>query len=142
MQDLLDNLQYVNASTPLAVTSFVHLDSDYNSSSLLGKQLSEALMHEVHKLGIPVVDYKATNYIRVTQDGDFALSKDYLELSGDLPIRYILTGTLLDHEDGVIVNARIVGAESKAIVASAQGYIPNSITSAIRTNSHNDGLYY
>ena len=141
MQDLLSNLQYVNNTTPLAVSSFVYLDSDFKQSSLLGRQLSEAFMHEVHKLGIPVIDYKLTNYIRVTPDGDFALTKDFLELEGELPIRYILTGTLLNYKDGVIVNARIIGAESKAVVASAQGEIPNSVAQGIYASQNNDGIF-
>jgi hypothetical protein len=56
MQDLVANLQYVNSSTPLAVVSFVMLDSDYNQSSLLGNQMAESLIHEIHKFGIPVID--------------------------------------------------------------------------------------
>lgn len=141
MQELLSNLQYVNNATPVAVSSFVYLDSDFNYSSLLGRQLSEAFMHEVHKLGIPVIDYKLTNYIRVTENGDFALTKDFLELEGELPIRYILTGTLLQHDNGVLVNARVIGAESKAVVASAQGYIPQSVSDSIHSTDSNDGIY-
>ena len=140
MQDLLANLQYVGSATPVAVADFVNLDSDFNTSSLIGKQLAEAFSHEVHKLGIPVVDYKLTDYIRVTSTGSIALSKDYLELSGEIPIRYILTGTLLTQESGVIVNARVVGAESKAIVASAQGIIPVNVLDFLLVNSMNDGM--
>lgn len=140
MQDLLSNLQYVNASTPMAVTSFVYLDSDFTTSTLLGNQLSEGFMHEVHKLGIPVVDFKTTDYIRITEQGDFSLSRDRLELSGDIPIRYLLTGTLVKHQNGTLVNARIVGMESKAIVASAQGFIPSYISNHIMKSNHNDGI--
>ncbi len=141
MQDLLSNLQYVGATTPVAVANFVYLDSDFNSSPLIGKQLSEAFMHEVHKLGIPVVDHKLTDYIRVSVDGDLALSKDFLELSGDIPIRYVLTGTLVNDGNSTIVNARIVGVESKAIVASAQGVLPLKVTQSINYASSNDGIF-
>lgn len=141
MQELLANLQYVNEGTPIAVSDFVYLDGDFNTSDLLGKQLSQAFSHEAHKLGIPVVDYKLTGFIRVSPNGDFALSKDYLELNDDLPIRYILTGTLVEDRDSIIVNARIVGVESKAIVASAQGLIPSYVTKELSQNSA-DGLYY
>lgn len=140
MQGLLSNLQYVGAATPIAVADFVYLGSDYNSSDIVGRQIAEAFSHEVHKLGIPIVDYKLTDYIRVTPDGDFALSKDYLELSGDLPIRYILTGTMVKDRNTTIVNARIVGVKSKAIVASAQGVIPRTITNDLSTILSNDGL--
>jgi TolB-like protein len=131
MQDLVANLQYVNATTPVAVVSFVMLDSDYNDSNLLGIQIAESLIHEVHKFGIPVIDFKTTGFIRITEQGDFAFSKDYEDFSGEMPARYIVGGTMLKHTDGYLINARIVGMKSQAVVASAQGFIPNSVSDPI-----------
>jgi TolB-like protein len=131
MQDLVANLQYVNATTPVAVVSFVMLDSNYNDSNLLGIQIAESLIHEVHKFGIPVIDFKTTGYIRITEQGDFAFSKDYEDFSGDMPARYIVGGTMLKHTDGYLINARIVGVTSQAVVASAQSFIPNSVSDPI-----------
>jgi TolB-like protein len=131
MQDLVANLQYVNATTPVAVVSFVMLDSNYNDSNLLGIQIAESLIHEVHKFGIPVIDFKTTGFIRITEQGDFAFSKDYEDFSGDMPARYIVGGTMLKHTDGYLINARIVGVTSQAVVASAQSFIPNSVSEPI-----------
>jgi TolB-like protein len=131
MQDLVANLQYVNATTPVAVVSFVMLNSDYNDANLLGIQIAESLIHEVHKFGIPVIDFKTTGYIRVTEQGDFAFSKDYKDFSGEIPARYIVGGTMLKHTDGYLINARIVGVQSQAVVASAQSFIPNSVSDPI-----------
>jgi len=131
MQDLVANLQYVNATTPVAVVSFVMLDSNYNDSNLLGIQIAESLIHEVHKFGIPVIDFKTTGFIRITEQGDFAFSKDYLDFSGDMPARYIVGGTMLKHTDGYLINARIVGVTSQVVVASAQSFIPNSVSDPI-----------
>lgn len=131
MQDLVANLQYVNSTTPVAVVSFVMLDSNYNDSNLLGIQIAESLIHEVHKFGIPVIDFKTTGYIRVTEKGDFAFSKDYEDFTGDMPARYIVGGTMLKHTDGYLINARIVGVKSQAVVASAQSFIPNSVSEPI-----------
>jgi len=127
MQDLVANLQYVNSTTPVAVVSFVMLDSDYNQSNLLGNQMAESLIHEIHKFGIPVIDFKTTGFIRITEQGDFAFTKDYEELEGDLAARYIFGGTMLRHKEGYLINARVVGLKSKAVVASAQSFIPNKI---------------
>jgi TolB-like protein len=135
MQDLVGNLQYVNATTPVAVVSFVMLDSDYNDANLLGVQIAESLIHEVHKFGIPVIDFKTTGYIRVTEQGDFAFSKDYEDFTGEMPARYIVGGTMLKHIDGYLINARIVGIESQAVVASAQSFIPNSVSDPIMMKS-------
>ena len=81
MQDLIGNLHHFNSSTPVAVVSFVMLDSDYNSSNLLGIQIAESLIHEVTSFGIPVIDFKTTRFVRVTPKGDFAFSKNKEELS-------------------------------------------------------------
>lgn len=135
MQDLVANLQYVNASTPVAVVSFVMLDSDYNDANLLGIQLAESLIHEVHKFGIPVIDFKTTGFIRVTEQGDFAFSKDYEDFSGEMSAQYIVGGTMLKHTDGYLINARIVGVESQVVVASAQSFIPNNVSDPILMTS-------
>jgi TolB-like protein len=133
MQDLVANLQYVNSTTPVAVVSFVMLDSNYNDANLLGIQMAESLIHEVHKFGIPVIDFKTTGFIRVTEQGDFAFSKDYEDFSGEMPARYIVGGTMLKQTDGYLINARIVGVKSQAVVASAQSFIPNHVSESILT---------
>jgi len=139
-QNLIGNLQYVNSSTPIAITSFVFLDSDYENTNLLGNLISESLMHEVHKFGIPVLDFKTTDFIRVTPQGDFILTRDFLELKPGLPIRYILLGTLVKHKYGYLVNARIVGLKSKAVVASAQSFIPENIVSSLISSEQSSGV--
>lgn len=140
MQDLANNLQYVNQKTPLAVTSFVFLDGDYTQASLVGNQLAEGFIYELHKFGIPVVDFKTTDYVRVTEQGDFIFSRDYLELSQNHNFNYVLGGTLVHHQGGILVNARIVGVKSKAVVGSAQGFIPQSVVDALHGEGQHDGV--
>ena len=141
MQDLVSNLQYVNATTPVAVVSFVMLDSDYTQGNLLGNQIAESLIHEIHKFGIPVIDFKTTDYIRVTPQGDFAFTRDYEEVNPAMPARYFVGGTMLKNYDGFLINARIVGIQSKAVVASAQSFIPNHIVESILTSSTESTLF-
>ena len=131
MQGLVTNLQEVNSTTPVAVVSFVMLDSDFNQSNLLGNQIAESLIHEIHKFGIPVIDYKTTGFIRITARGDFAFSKDHAELGERLVANYIVGGTMTKHKNGYLVNARIVDLKSKAVVATAQNFIPNEIADAL-----------
>lgn len=140
MKQLVSNLQYVNAQTPLAITSFAFLDSDLNTSDIVGLQLSESLIHEVHKFGVPVIDFKATNYIRITSEGDYVLTKDYLDLEGELPIKYVLTGTITKKLSGYLVNARVIGITSKAVVATAQNFIPMEVVDNVVSSQQNDGI--
>lgn len=127
MHGLIDNIQYVNSQTPLAVTSFVNLDSQYEKSSLLGNQMAESFIHEVHNFGIPVIDFKTTDEIEITSEGDFSLSRNFSKLKSNNSIEYILTGTLVKQVSGYLVNARIIGIKSKVVVASSQGFIPHAV---------------
>lgn len=131
MQDLISNLQFVNETTPVAVTSFVMLDSNYQVAGLLGNQIAESLMHEIHKFGIPVIDFKTVPEISINEQGDYIFSRDPKNLSKELPIHYVVSGTLVKHQGGYLVNARVVGLNSKAVVASAQGFIPSEVSNAL-----------
>lgn len=97
----------------------------------MGYQIAESFIHELHKFRIPVLDFKATDYIRVTDSGDFLLSRDFLELKHKVPMEYVLTGTMTKHQGGYLVNARILGLETKAVVASAQMLIPFYVADAL-----------
>lgn len=130
-QDLIANMEYVTNKTPVGVTNFALLDSDLQQTNLLGQQMAESFVHELHKFRIPVIDYKATDFIRITGDGDFVLTRDYLELDASLPMEYVLTGTMAKHQGGVMVNARIIGIQSRAVVASAQMLIPFYVADAL-----------
>lgn len=132
MYRLLDNIYGVSDETPLAVTSFVNTDSNFQDTNILGNQLAESFIHEAHNSGLSVVDYKTTDYIRVTQLGDFVFSRDYRELGESAPIIYVLSGTMTKDREGYLINARIVELESKVVAATAQSHIPQSVVDAMQ----------
>ncbi|MFT6269676.1 MAG: TolB-like protein [Alphaproteobacteria bacterium] len=130
-QDLVSNMEYVSERTPVAVTHFSLIDSDLKQTNLLGQQMAESFVHEFHKFRMPVVEFKATQFIRVTDLGDFVMSRDFLDLKNSTPIQYVLTGTMTKHQGGFIVNARMLGMQSNVVVASAQSFIPFYIVDAL-----------
>lgn len=140
MQRLVSNMRHVKLDTPIAVTSFVDLNSSFNNSDQFGRQLSESMVNELHKFGLLVLDYKTTDFIRVANQGDFILSKDFLELDGDLPIEYVLAGTFSQQGSDLIVNARLIGLKSKVVVATASEVIPGATVNLINGYAGNDGL--
>lgn len=137
MQELVENMKYVNQNTPVAVASFVLLDSNYQTTTLLGQQLAESFMHEIHKFGIPVVDYKMTGKIKVTDQGDFVFSRDSTELESEIPAHYVFTGTLVATKRGYLVNARVLGMKSRAVIASAQALVPDIVVSQSSRQTRN-----
>lgn len=141
MHDLVANLDMVKQGMIIGVTSFVYLDGAYDQTDLFGNQLSEGFMHEIHQFGLDVVDFKTTDFIRVTPKGDFVFSRDFMELREEQPIEYVLGGTLVQHQGGTLVNARIVSVASKKVLASAQSFVPQHVVSAIQPSALPGKLY-
>ncbi|GAB2915811.1 FlgO family outer membrane protein [Rheinheimera gaetbuli] len=140
MQEMLLSMQDVSEQTPLAVAGFVFLDGDFNQGSLLGNQIAESFMHELHNVGLQVIDFKVTDFIRVTPQGDFIHSRDVEELNENLAAQYAVGGTLSQHKDGVIVNARMIQINNKVVLASAQSLIPNAVVKALHPSSTTQGM--
>jgi TolB-like protein len=137
---LIKNMQYVTPNTPVAVASFVPVDSNLEETNLLGLHLTENFVHQAQQLGLSVIDYKSTGTIRVTETGDFTFSRDIDELRQWHPIEYVLSGTFTVKDTGVEVHARMVGIESRVVVASAMGFIPNVVANKVRSYGKKDGI--
>ena len=121
---MLESSSFVNPKTPVAVASFVNLQ-DLESTNWLGNQLSENFIHEFQRHGLVVIDFKTTGHIRVTKEGDYVFSRDWKELPKRQIIDYVVTGTMMEKDDGIIVNARMIGMQSRVVVASAHSFIPS-----------------
>lgn len=115
----------------VGITNLVGVTSQYNDSSALSQVLSEQLMQELHRRDVTVLDFKTTDFIRVTSDGDFALTRDYLELDEIMPVTHVMVGTLSQHRKGVMVNARLVNINSKDVASVAQVFIPEHVVSQL-----------
>jgi len=137
---LIENMKYVTDRTPIAVTSFVNLDNNLQTSSILGNQLAESFINELQEFGLSVVDFKHTGAVHVTPSGDFTFSRNGRELGKSPTIEYVLSGTLTYNNRGVIVNARIIGTKSKVVVASAEGFIPSFVVDSLYSNRRKDGV--
>lgn len=120
---MLNTSSFVTPQTPVAVASFVKL-KDVESTNWLGNQLAESFVHELQRHGLIVVDYKTTGHIRVTKDGDYVFSRDWQELPERQIIDYVVAGTMKQQDRGILVNARMIGMQSRVVVASAQTFIP------------------
>ncbi|WP_348729248.1 FlgO family outer membrane protein [Rheinheimera texasensis] len=140
MHDLVANLDLVNPQMVIGMTSFVYLDGPFDQTDLLGNQLSESFMHEVHQFGLGVIDFKTTDYIRVTPQGDFVFSRDFMELKEEQPIEFVLGGTLVRHQGGTLINARLVSVASKKVAATAQGFIPQNVVDALYQSGGSEKL--
>jgi TolB-like protein len=140
VHELMSSQRQMEEGGMVGVTDFAFVDTGLDQGSVLSNHMSEAMIYDLHKFGVPVLDYKATDFIRVTPSGDFALSRDFTELSGELPIRYVVTGTMTAHKQGVLVNARLIHIGTKQVIAAARTFMPQPVVQAIIKRSGNDKL--
>ncbi|MBL4829720.1 MAG: hypothetical protein JKY55_07525 [Aliivibrio sp.] len=113
----------MSSQTPIAITSFVDLQQ-VDQTNWLGNSVTEGFMYQLQRRGFKVIDYKTTGNIRVTSKGDFAFSRDWKDLVQEQEVDYVLTGTMLRQDGGVWINARVIGMQTRVVVASAQGFLP------------------
>jgi TolB-like protein len=130
------NMRSLDPSGAIGVTNFVFTRSDFQSTNQLGYAIADTFMMQLHQLGFETLDFKVTDYIRITPQGDFAMSRDYLELNTDTPVDYVLVGTLTDHKKGYRVHARIVDIRSKKILAVGESFIPRKLVNILLSKSY------
>lgn len=131
VHELMANNTVINEGGMIAVTDFAFVDSGLDQGSVLSNHLSESMIYDLLTFGAPVVDFKVTDYIRVTPAGDFVLSRDFNELSAEIPIRYVVSGTMTLHAQGVLINARLIQIDNKRVVSAARTFMPKSVADAI-----------
>ena len=140
VHELMAQHNAVHEGGMVGVTDFAFVDSGLDQGSVLSNHLSEAIMYDLHKFGVAVLDFKVTDYIRVTPAGDFALSRDFTELSAELPIRFVVTGTMTSHEQGILINARLIRIDNKQVISAARTFMPKQVANAIISRSGSDRL--
>lgn len=137
---LIENMRYVTVNTPVAVASFVELDSSLGRTNLLGNQMAESFITELQEFGISVMDFKTTGVIHVSDKGDFVFSRNLGELKQNPGIKYVLSGTMTYNDRGVILNVRMVDMASKVIVASTKGFVPQFVVDSLYPSRLANGL--
>lgn len=113
-----------------AVTGFVPVDTMRYSRNyqhplmMLGHQLEQGMITEATKRGYTTQEFKLTNDIIISEDSDRVLSRDIEQLSDIERVDYYITGTLVMQQAGAVVNARVINARNKDIVAAATKFFP------------------
>lgn len=116
-----------------AVAGFVPVDTfktNHNEQGplmLLGQQLEQGLITEAVKRGYIAQDYKAANNITITEKSDRVLSRDIAQLNTVQRVDFFITGTITHQQEGAVVNARIINARNKDVIAAATQFFPGDL---------------
>ncbi|MDM7860319.1 FlgO family outer membrane protein [Alteromonas sp. ASW11-36] len=119
-----------NRNARYAVVGFVPVDTlQYDGNQqhplmLLGHQLEQGLMTEAARRGYTTQEFKISNDIMINTTSDRVLTRDVEKLPGLEAIDFYITGTLVYQQEGAVVNARIIDARNKEVVAAATRFFP------------------
>ncbi|GAC19917.1 FlgO family outer membrane protein [Paraglaciecola arctica] len=132
IQDLFSTIDFPQNNAIFMVSDLAILDSDLNKTNQFGRQMSEAILHEVHQTGFSTLDVRTTGYVRITEEGDlFSQSRDFTDLSMTVKATNVITGTLTRHRGGYLLNARAVDLNSKLLIATAQIFVPYEVVDSV-----------
>jgi TolB-like protein len=140
-QDLIGNLPSIDIKSAMAVSTFIYTNEDSNSKNILSTQITESFIHEIHQFGIPIIDISDTDESLMLRANDTDISLlDELSLpENNRLLKYIVSGTLTNYQDGILVNARIIDLSNKTILSTAQGFLPPDINNYLpKVNSTNN----
>lgn len=145
--ELFSNLN-VSRQSRYAVVGFVPVDTMLYSEKhqhplmLLGHQLEQGMMTEASRRGIVTQEFKLSNDIMINDLSDRVLTRDIDKLSGLESVDFYITGTLVYQQEGAIVNARVVNARNKDVVAAATRFFPAELFWQREQVTTRDGRIY
>lgn len=118
---LFQTTQNKENKTRVILTSFVNLD-DLNTTSTLGRLLSESMFNELHIRKFSVTDFRGQDAVTVNEDGEFHITRDVDKLKDNVDaVEFILVGTYVKFEnESLLINARIIDSVSGKILSTAR----------------------
>ncbi|TKB58207.1 FlgO family outer membrane protein [Ferrimonas aestuarii] len=132
--DIEANHDLLNKSQLIAVTTPVWLE-DYQLSGQLPRQLGDGLIAALHQRGFNLTELNSSQQIRISEQGNLILSRDFTQLQSNLPVSEVLIATLSKNSDGVIVNTRLVNISNNRVSASSQAFMPWEQSSGLLKDS-------
>ena len=100
-----------------------HGDSLYQ----LSHQLSEGLYAHLEERDILLVEFRAQDYLSISESGALALSRDAEALNQNPSLDWMLVGTLSRKDSGAMVNLRVIDRRNQQVLASANRYVPKHL---------------
>lgn len=131
-EQLLLNFPKELKQEPIAMTSIVDLN-DHKVTNWLGQTISEQFIHELSIRQFQIIDIKVTGNIQIKPSGEFAISREWKQLKKNIDVNRVLTGTMSRNEEGLILNVRIVNADTNLVETTSSAFIPS--------NMFMDGIY-
>lgn len=136
----------IDLSQSVAVGTFlpIHLTNSPNltEQNFIGLQIQESFITLAAQAGLNIVEFKTASAIKITSNADVMLSRNTNDLQADVNAQYFLTGTYSEHDNKLMVNARIIELTSQRVIAAATDYIATpSLSNKQKVTMKNNMLY-
>ncbi|QQX81737.1 hypothetical protein JK628_07850 [Shewanella sp. KX20019] len=145
VNELVRQNDSLKPTQPLLVATPVML-SDLATTNELGLQYQQGLIAALHDHQFNLVDMNVAETLRVTQAGDFILSRDWQQLPTDIDVRHVVVTTMSPDKGGMVIYSRIVDVSNNRVVSVAQSFVPISSMSGMLSRSEKvvseNGLLY
>tara|TARA_B100001094_G_C18191170_1_gene807348 strand:- start:3701 stop:4561 length:861 start_codon:yes stop_codon:yes gene_type:complete len=122
IRQLMSNIDLLSSREPMVVTTPV-LASNFHEKVTLSHHLQQSFMSALHEYSFVLVDMNVADFIKVKPSGEFLLSRDWENVSGDIDVQMALVCTLVPDMKGMSINTRIVNVHSRRVIASSQVYV-------------------
>ncbi|MEZ9821056.1 FlgO family outer membrane protein [Shewanella sp. 10N.286.45.A1] len=145
VNELVRQNDSLKSTQPLLVATPVMLN-DLQSTNELGLQYQQGLITALHDHQFNLVDMNVAETLRVTEGGDFILTRDWQQLPTDIDVRHVVVSTMSPSKEGVVVYSRIVDVSNNRVVSVAQSFVPitampDMLTPSEKVVSENGLLY-
>ena len=145
VNELVRQNDSLKPTQPLLVATPVML-SDLVTTNELGLQYQQGLIAALHDHQFNLIDMNVAETLRVTQEGDFILTRDWQQLPANIDVRHVVVSTMSPSKEGVVVYSRIVDVSNNRVISVAQSFVPitampDMLTPSERVVSENGLLY-
>jgi TolB-like protein len=93
----------------------------------LSHHLSEGIYVHLRKRNIDMVEFRAQNYVSLSETGALALTRNADALNESPNLDWLLVGTLSRKDGGAMVNLRVIDRRSQKVLAASNRYVPKHL---------------
>lgn len=116
-EDLCEKIELgLMVSTPVNLV-------DFSTSNALGRQLQQNLISAIRfNSDCKLLDANLAESLKVTNQGEFILSRNWKELKKSLQIDHLVISSLAYSKQGITINSRVVNMATSHILSSATAF--------------------
>ena len=112
----------LDTDEPVLVSTIVNVN-DLRTASPMTRMLTEQIGGALNRHGFDVKEIKLRRNLLVERGGEYLLSRDVKEIAADQDAGAVMTGTYAMNENVLVVNVRLLDAETASVIASASRQI-------------------